>query len=848
MTSLKNLTLVLLLILLLPSISYSESSGQRLKRILKSFEIYPTHWLPHIQLARFYLEQGSLSLAIKTLQDSAAKFPDHIPIKQEMARLYQQIGSSQEALKIYQDLQQRFPKDQDIFLQYIKLLISMNRVRQAESQLVQFLDEKPNSFQALLLMGTLKYRQKRNQEALAYLLRSATLRSSSETWRWLSLVWYQLRQVDSAIKAAEESLRLNPTEAVTVELYTEYLYVAKKFDKLGKILVQSQERFGQETWFLIAKGSYAFEVGQFAEAEEAFAKAYRLEPTELKVVLALSTFYIKQKQLDENITILQKSLTHHRNSEIYRRIATSYKLLGQFKNANRYYELLVNTERSHAQDFLNAAQLAWVTKDFLNAEFYLMQGTLKFPQSLPLGLELARFYILEQRPDDARPVFEQLKTKHSQNPLVLALFGLFEKSQKQLESSATLFQSASLWDPKLLWVRGEYISVLLDLKKTKEAIKELKSLIRDVPKNVWAYHRLHQLYLEQNQDFQAKSLQEQASLFLGDGHVVTLELQANFAFSQKKYAEALELYQLILWQEPTNQGVMRHIGFSQFHLGELEKAQEFLKAGLEFRSINTEYWLYWGAIQEDQNWLNAQQQKRLRNLLQTTSFQERLAIFEKMPFPDTDSQTAWSEVFHGLMAQQEDDLQTARKHYQNANKLLPNQAIVLALLGIVADQSEKPLEAIQYYKDASIADDLWLKTRLAMLLGEVGEFEEGIEIFQSLLQGHPQEASLLNNIAWLQITRPDVSDQTRKEALKLATQAVKLVPSPEYLDTLAEAYFQLGDIEKALELIEQAQKQSFRETEQYFYMLRQSYRFLKSTPAQPPSNPTYQNFKKETDD
>ena len=302
-----------------------------------------------------------------------------------------------------------------------------------------------------------------------------------------------------------------------------------------------------------------------------------MHPKELKIILALSTFYIKQEKLDENIKVLEQGLEHHQNREIYRRLATSYKLVGDFKNASHYYNLLVNTDQARAEDFLNAAQLAWVTKDFLEAEFYLMQGIRQFPKSIPLLVELARFYMLEQRPDEARKVFENLKTEHSQNPLVLALFGLFEKSQKQLETSATLFKDAVFWDSKIVWLRGEYISVLLELNKEEKAITEFKKMIRDFPKNMWAYRQLHQLYLKKNQIAEAKSLQEQISLFFGQAHLLTLELQANFAFAQKDYFHALELYQTLLKKEPANQGIMRHVAFAQFHLGQVKEARTLLK-------------------------------------------------------------------------------------------------------------------------------------------------------------------------------------------------------------------------------------------------------------------------------
>ena len=58
---------------------------------------------------------------------------------------------------------------------------------------------------------------------------------------------------------------------------------------------------------------------------------------------------------------------------------------------------------------------------FLNAESYLMQGIQQFDASIALAIELSRFYILEQRPDEARQILENLTSQYPQNALVMAL-------------------------------------------------------------------------------------------------------------------------------------------------------------------------------------------------------------------------------------------------------------------------------------------------------------------------------------------------------------------------------------------------------------------------------------------
>ena len=401
-------------------------------------------------------------------------------------------------------------------------------------------------------------------------------------------------------------------------------------------------------------------------------------------------------------------------------------------------------------------------------------------------------------------------------------------------------------DSRLLWVRMEYISNLLQLKQKQDAINELLKLTRDAPQNSWAYRQLHQLYLQENQTLKAKELESQVRMKLGEDQPLVLELQAAAAFLKKNYSDALIIYESLLQRMPKNQNIIQNLAMVHFHLGNLEDSRKLLKQGFSMRSLDTKYWLYWGATLTDdtkKNWIDDEQQNLLRTFLNEVPFFERNEKVSHLKL----KKTAWYEVLLGLQAQKKRDLKTAEKYYQSVNAKLPSQAlnksIILANLGMIADQNEQKLKAMQYYQTANLHHDLWLMQRFATLLGENGQFQESIAIFKKLLKQNPKNPSLLNNTAWFQLIRPDASTQTRQEAMELATQAVELVPSPEYIDTLAEAYFQLGQKQKAHELIARAKSQSLRDPEQYFYMLRQSYRFLKPEQSMPPIDPTYQKFK-----
>ncbi len=89
------------------------------------------------------------------------------------------------------------------------------------------------------------------------------------------------------------------------------------------------------------------------------------------------------------------------------------------------------------------------------------------------------------------------------------------------------------------------------------------------------------------------------------------------------------------------------------------------------------------------------------------------------------------------------------------------------------------------------------------LLYEKGRYSEAESVLRAALMHDPENASVLNNLAWLYATGPSPF-RNPQEALDLALKAVALSPEPDILDTLAEAYYINGRYEDALSTIEQA--------------------------------------------
>ena len=107
------------------------------------------------------------------------------------------------------------------------------------------------------------------------------------------------------------------------------------------------------------------------------------------------------------------------------------------------------------------------------------------------------------------------------------------------------------------------------------------------------------------------------------------------------------------------------------------------------------------------------------------------------------------------------------------------------------------------------------------LLLEQGELAKAEAALQKALEGAPEDATTLNNLAWLYATSPPPYRKS-EVALELALRAAARDPAPYILDTLAEAYYANGQAEEALEIIREA---LLKEPKNRDYFLRQEQKF-----------------------
>jgi tetratricopeptide (TPR) repeat protein len=152
----------------------------------------------------------------------------------------------------------------------------------------------------------------------------------------------------------------------------------------------------------------------------------------------------------------------------------------------------------------------------------------------------------------------------------------------------------------------------------------------------------------------------------------------------------------------------------------------------------------------------------------------------------------------------------AIKDFDEAIRIDPNKALAYSNRGAVWNKKKEYDHAIKDFDEAIRLDpkNAGAYFGRGVAWNKKKEYDHAIKDFDEAVRVNPKHLSALNSQAWLLGTCPDQRYRDGKKALELATKACELTDwkAPAYLDTLAAAYAETGDFDKAVEWAQKALK------------------------------------------
>jgi tetratricopeptide (TPR) repeat protein len=254
---------------------------------------------------------------------------------------------------------------------------------------------------------------------------------------------------------------------------------------------------------------------------------------------------------------------------------------------------------------------------------------------------------------------------------------------------------------------------------------------------------------------------------------------------QGRLNEAIEQYEEALTINPSYAEAHNNLGFALTAAGRLDEAVSH----------------YRQAIEIDPKYAHAYNNLGLALAMQG-KLDDAIGDFSKALELDPAYVGAEANLGHALLVRNNTDEAIAHLKHALANG--PETAEIHNNLGMGLAEKGQLTEAIPHFERAlemspNMADAHYY---LGLALVMNGRGADGIEHWRQAIKREPDNVKWLNDTAWLLATSADAALRNGREAISLAEHAVELTSSrePALLGTLAAAYAEAGDFDKAQEV------------------------------------------------
>ncbi len=163
----------------------------------------------------------------------------------------------------------------------------------------------------------------------------------------------------------------------------------------------------------------------------------------------------------------------------------------------------------------------------------------------------------------------------------------------------------------------------------------------------------------------------------------------------------------------------------------------------------------------------------------------------------------------GLLIQGEGKLDEAVLHLRRTVELAPDHPTAHVWLGQVLSQQKRRQEAASAFREA-LRVTPWQRSVIQTLWGDAlagqGNAEEALVHYRTSLNQPHDDPYTLNRLAWILATHPQARLRDGAEALRLANRVYELTEgsNPVFLDSLAAAHAELGQFDRATQVLQQA--------------------------------------------
>jgi putative PEP-CTERM system TPR-repeat lipoprotein len=701
-----------------------------------------------IGLGGYSLLQKDVAAASGFAEQAISQNPENAEAWKFKANLLRLQGKAEPALAAYEQALKLRPDDSSAHIGKAALEIASGQFDAARSDVDAARKETPSSLVVVYTQALLDFRQGKPANALESL--QQVLRAAPDHMPSLLMagaVQYSLGSMPQAEHYLKKYLEKDPSNPYARKLLASTLLKSRQtqsaIDVLSPALQDSQN---DPQLFALAGESY-MQAGDFAKAEEYFAKASALAPNAAGLHSALGLSKLALGENDLAIAEMDKAVTLDvKSPKAAITLVLTHLRLRQYDQAVAAAKT-IQKERPNDPLGYNLEGAAYVGKsDVASARTCFEKAHSIDPVNLPAVVNLARLDVLEKKPGEAKKRLEALLDKDKKNVLAMSALAGLAQAQGDTKEATQWLERASSENPDAVQPAETLAIHYLRIGEKEKALAIAQKLEGSNP---------------QNPD------------------VLDLLAQAQFANGDK--TAALETYNKIAAIRPDS-------ALAQFRIASVYVAMHNDTAATE--ALNR-------ALALQPAYLDAQL-ALIAVEVRKQDYDGALSITRQIEKKNGKSPLGYLVEGDVLMAQKKAPL--AVKAYE--------QAFALGKSGSVIVKLHAALTRAGKAKEANSRLAQWLKEHPAdigsrVYLAETDLAEKqnkaAIEQFQAILQQEPKNVVALNDLAWAYQQEKDA------RALDYAEQANEIAPNnPAVLDTLGWILVDQGNWSRGLPLLQKA--------------------------------------------
>lgn len=393
-------------------------------------------------------------------------------------------------------------------LERVAALIRENKTAEAERQLVLMKRTAPNSPDVLNLLGTIRAKQNRLNEAESLFLQTLRIEENFTPARMnLSYLYVLKRAPEKAILQLREVLRVEPGNAEATEKLPALLLAQGKFDECISFIQNLRAAGPVSRDLLVMLGDAYVAKNALAEAEGPYLLALDDRLDNAGALLGLAQISRLKGEMRETSIYLARVATLSADSnspEFLYKFALLALRVGMIDQAKAALERSLKL-RPDEPSYLLALGVAWLSRGDLFEAEKLFRRLIEIQPHNSLGqLHLGYVLLNQKKYRDARLWLEKSARSPNAIPEVFYYLGLVAQEQNDDAGAIPLFEKAVQKLPNYAHARIALGSSYMKLKNYARAREELETAVKLDPNEPKAHYNLALLYARLNDPARAQ--------------------------------------------------------------------------------------------------------------------------------------------------------------------------------------------------------------------------------------------------------------------------------------------------------------------------------------------------------